>query len=57
MSTFFEIFCGTKDNVVFAINKTLQTKNVKIAHINVDASGNVYPNHQGRTYEKTNQKR
>lgn len=41
MSTFLEIFCGSKDNVVFAINKTLQTKNVKIVHINmeIDALG------------------
>ena len=41
MGTFLEIFCGSKDNVVFAINKTLQTKNVKIAHINaeIDALG------------------
>lgn len=36
MSTFLEIFCGSKDKVVSEINKTLQTKNVKIAHINVE---------------------
>lgn len=41
MGTFLEIFCGSKDNVVFAINKTLQTKNVKIVHTDVviDALG------------------
>lgn len=41
MGTFLEIFCGSKDNVVFEINKTLQTKNVKIVHTDVviDALG------------------
>lgn len=41
MGTFVEIFCGSKDKVVSEINKTLQTKNVKIVHTNmeIDALG------------------
>ena len=36
MRTFLEIFCGSKNKVVSEINKTLQTKNVKIVHTNME---------------------